>query len=629
MVASYSVIRDNKGYSTMNNKTLICLRIGMSLFLLGVFLSPTLAQDLPAEVIRYADLVLYNGYVLTMDQDQPPINVAEAVAVRDGRILAVGDDDRILKMAGPRTNRVDLNGRAVIPGVVDTHSHPNSYAIYHFDREWSAARVKFLRENNVRHVQIRWDSKETVLEDLKRVANSTPPGEWIFTNTFSNPVEREELTRYDLDQVTPDNPVFIRVGYGIWGVVNTRMLDIVKEVYGEKLLPGFIKDQQGVPNGRMFGAAGEVIDVELMPQPGPEVFSSLFKRELEEWVAIGVTTLSTRLKGWEISTYGLLDRQDELPLRMAYSHEIGRSNPFLERDLKRFGNLEGHGTERMWLIGITIGNPDGNGPMLPEDIANLIIPEVTGGQVCASLPKRETLPRDLYPEGVCFWDLPDDPGPDASAISNRYGYRVVAVHNFGDKGSLMNLAAYDRANQEKPILDRRFALDHGMMVSPEVVKESAKLGVMWSLQPPLFWGINTAAVSRVYGEEYAHRWVLPVKSLLDAGVKVAYGADVHNDPDRHPMFNLEILVTRRIRDGRVFGPREAIDRSRALLMMTRWSAEYVIRENQIGSVEVGKLADLVLLGKNPLDSNISNEELSEIEVLATLIGGKLEYGSLN
>ena len=95
------------------------------------------------------------------------------------------------------------------------------------------------------------------------------------------------------------------------------------------------------------------------------------------------------------------------------------------------------------------------------------------------------------------------------------------------------------------------------------------------------------------------------------------------------MFNLEVLVTRRTVDGRVFGPREAIDRSTALIMMTRWGAEYVLRDEKLGSLEVGKLADLVVLDKNPLDRNIRDEDLSEIEVVATIIGGAVAYGSLN
>lgn len=592
----------------------VTLRVMSIVVVSGAFCTISQAQQLPPEVLRYADTVLYNGQVLTMDRDQPPINVTQAIAVRDGRILAVGDSDRILKMAGPDTIRVDLEGRAVIPGFIDTHSHPNRYALSHYREEYNLAYVQSLREQNVRYVNVRWESKETVLSDFKRVAETVSPEEWIYTTSGGNSTSLA-LTRYDLDEVAPDNLLYVMIGSATQGIANTKMLDKVLEMYGDRI-PGILKDEKGVPTGQIFGAAGTVIDQEVVPRVTPEVLAPFLKRELEEWVAIGVTTLSTRLKGNEVTAYGLLDRAGELPLRLGYSHEIGRSNPFLERDLKRFGNLQGHGTERLWLIGISIGKPDGNGPG-------------SRGNVCATPPKLVMLEGDIYPEGLCEWDLPGEPGADAVLVTNRYGYRVSGVHTFGDKGYLMLLDAFDQANQESSILGQRFGLDHGMMVPPEVVEQSAKLGVTWSLQPPMFYDRYAAGVSRVYGEEYAHRWMLPVKSLIDAGVRVTYGADTHNDPQRQPLFSLEILVTRKVRDGRVFGPREAIDRATGLLMMTRWGADYMLRNEELGSLEAGKLADLVVLDKNPLDRNVPDEDLSEIKVVATIIGGEVVYGTLN
>ncbi len=576
------------------------------------------AQDLAPEVLHYADMVFYNGHVLTMDRYRPPITVVQAIALRDGRVLAVGESDRILKMAGPNTLRVDLDGKTVIPGVIDTHSHPNRYALRHFRDEYIPAYLKFLEENRIRFATVRWDSKETALADFKRVAESLPPDYWIYSTGGLIPVTTDEITRYDLDQVVPDHPLYVMLGNAMWGLANSKMLDIVRDRYGENL-PGLIKDEQGVPTGQIFGPAGSVIDQEIIPYIAPETLAPFLKRELEEWVAMGVTTLSTRLKGGEITAYGQLDQAGELPLRLPYSHEIGRGNPFLERDLKRFGNLQGHGTDWLWLIGISVGIPDGNGPGASAG----------GGANCASMPKREMLPNDYWPEGICFWEIPGFMGAEAVLVANRYGYRVAGVHTFGDKAYSMMLDAFEQANQESSIVDQRFGLDHGMMVSPEIIEKSARMGVTWSLQPPLFYGRYAGTISRVYGEEYAHRWVLPVKSLIDAGVKVSYGADTHNDPERQPMFNLEVLVTRKTHDGRVFGPREALDRATALLMMTRWGGDYVLREDELGSLEAGKLADLVVLDKNPLDRNVPDEDLSEIKVLATIIGGEVVYGSLN
>ena len=358
---------------------------------------------------------------------------------------------------------------------------------------------------------------------------------------------------------------------------------------------------------------------ELLPMTPPNVLAPVFKKELEEWAAIGITTLSSRLTGNEITAYAQLDRQGELPIRLAYTHEIARWNALFVRDIKRMGNLQGHGTDYFWMIGLSVGVPDccpgGQGGS-------------TGGSVCSDLEKLEILPEDFFgPGGMCYWDQPGEPSRETVLMANRMGYRVAGVHTFGDKGLEIMLDTFAKASQEKSVLGRRFALDHGMMVSPAVIEKSVELDVIWSMQGPMFYGNRTAVVARTYGEEFGHRWVQPIKSMIDEGLRLTYGADTHSDPQRQPMFGLELMVTRVTHDGRVWGPREKIDRKTALLMLTRWGAEYVLRENEIGSLEVGKLADLVVLDKNPLDSAIPDEELSEIKVLMTIIGGAVAYRS--
>jgi predicted amidohydrolase YtcJ len=117
---------------------------------------------------------------------------------------------------------------------------------------------------------------------------------------------------------------------------------------------------------------------------------------------------------------------------------------------------------------------------------------------------------------------------------------------------------------------------------------------------------------------------MPVNTLMKAGVKVTMGADTHDDT-RRPMHSMEVLVTRETHDRRVWGSSEAIGRREALLMMTRYGADYVLRSKDIGSIEVGKLADLVVLDKNPLDSKVADDQLGEIKVLQTFIGGKTAW----
>ena len=117
------------------------------------------AQQLPPEIVKYADMILYNGPVLTMDRDTPDFSVAEAIGVREGRIFFVGKTDYALSLAGPDTVRIDLQGKALIPGVIDTHSHPNRYAMDHYEKEVLPAYMRALDESNVRLVTLRWDTE--------------------------------------------------------------------------------------------------------------------------------------------------------------------------------------------------------------------------------------------------------------------------------------------------------------------------------------------------------------------------------------------------------------------------------------------------------------------------------------
>ena len=578
---------------------------------------PVDAQNLPPEVIRYADIVMHNGVVLTMDRDTPDFAVAQAVAVRDGKILAVGDSSNILRMAGPQTKRIDLAGKAVMPGVVDTHSHPNRYALSHYQQEFLPKYLKFLEDNKMHTGSVRWEKgKEASMAELKAIVAKAEPDELIYVGSRGNPVVMDQVRLADLDQVAPNHELFIGIGNEMWGLVNTRMLNRIIKTYG-KDLAGIRKDAKGEPTGLLFGTAGSVVGYELLPQVPAELLAPIFAKELEEWAAIGVTTLSSRFKGSEISAYSLLAREGKLPIRIAYTHELARWNPYFQRDMKRLGNLQNYGIgDRIWMMGLSVGIPDGSPPGGGG---------AAGGDVCSDVKKRERFPDDSFYEanGFCYWDQPGDPTKETVMIANRFGYRIAGVHTFGDKGLEGMLDTYALAAKERP-LSAPFAADHGLMISPAVIKKSAAVGAIWSLQVPMFYGPRTGIVSRVFGEEIAHRWSMPTRSLIDAGVKVTMGADTHDD-SRAPMHSLQVLVTRQTEDGRVWGSKEKIDRRQALLMFTRYGSEYVLKQKEIGSIEVGKLADLIILDKNPLDPQVADDKLKDIKVLFTYIGGEVAW----
>ena len=144
------------------------------------------------------------------------------------------------------------------------------------------------------------------------------------------------------------------------------------------------------------------------------------------------------------------------------------------------------------------------------------------------------------------------------------------------------------------------------------------MGIIFSCSPKYIDGVAPEA-AKVYGEKVAHTFVVPVKSLIEAGVKVVFEAD----RDVYLWDDMELLMTRKLRDGTVWGPQEAIDRVTLLKMITRWAAEYVLRENELGSIEEGKLADLVIIDRDYM--SIPKTEMSEVQVLLTMLGGKIVF----
>jgi predicted amidohydrolase YtcJ len=321
-----------------------------------------------------------------------------------------------------------------------------------------------------------------------------------------------------------------------------------------------------------------------------------------------------------------------MPIRIAYVHQIGWWNPMPDRDLSNVGGLQNHGTDMLWLTGITPSPPDdavdseggvcSAAPKLRQIVTDVVAKEMDFGD------ERTVVTKDLYTDGpgLCRWRLPGG-GVSEEAIlaANRLGYRIAGTHTFGDLAIKDQLDVYEKADKDRPVKGRRFAIDHTMMVSPDVIQQAAKLGIIWSIQPKMGEGTRGDLTAMTYGEPIANRWIHPVRSIMNAGMMVTYGADGHGDKAR-PLWGMEFLVTRQNHRGVVWGAREAVDRATALLMLTRWGAYYVEREELLGTIEPGKRADLVLLDKNPLDSKeVADDKISEVKVLMTLVNGEFRF----
>jgi predicted amidohydrolase YtcJ len=557
-----------------------------------------MAQNLPPEVVRFADTVLYNGKVATADAQ---FSMAQAVAVRDGKVLKTGKDADILALAGPQTRKIDLEGKTLIPGIIDTHTHLHEYALDNYAMEMNP---------KLAEIQLVGRTKEDLLELMKEAAAKSAPGEWLRFRLKPRVVADEffyTLTKADLDRSIPNNPALAHVT-DTRALSNSKAIEALAKTYDLKAvkLPA---DEKGEITGRLGEGISLIFYEEIIPKPRPEDLAPVYMREMDLWAKGGVTTWSSSLGSEAITAFNYMDRRGMLPIRLAYSNEAAlRDNLFGESAAARMGNLIGHGTDYFWLIGVSSGSTDASYP-----------------GVCTNLPGTSEAVKAREDCRLSF----DGVRGRAIHAAVKAGLRVSGTHSAGDKATDVLLDIIEKASAEagmtaEEIKSKRHVIDHCMMnpTAPQIAR-SVKLGIIWSCAPK--YSVNSGArVMRDYGEVAAHTLVTPVKSILDAGGRAVFEQDHHEGHE--PFIDISTFITRKDKEGRVWGAKNAVDRKTALLMCTRWAAEYVLRENTLGSLEPGKWADLAVLNKDYF--TVAEDDIASVRGVFTMVGGKVVYDGL-
>ena len=599
----------------------------MSAYLLAMigFLTlavPRLAAQQAGAAI--ADIILHNGKILTVD---PQFSTAQAVAIEGQKIAAVGDDQKILAMAGPNTLKIDLKGRTVVPGLIDTHDHIHDQA--------QGAYGGTLTPEQKKKFEVDWrgvTSKEDALNQVKGLMDRYhfKPGEWIY---FANQlgfngdagkaeakILYDDLNRWELAKVTPNNPAVMSLGIPDFNgfLVNDKGMEILlrdHEDYIKKYGRYWI-DSTGRMDGHMEPPASRLL-FDYLPWPAPEDLAPLYKQYDDELNAAGLTTVSTRLPKSSVETYKLLDSRGELTLRMAYGVEwaFGGGDVPDANNLKKFQNTVGSGTDSIWITSVAPTEMDG-----------------ATTRACTN-QKRQTAYGAIdsyWPTGQCQTDSEFKGAAGHAATihasyyrdwifaSGKYGVRFANTHVAGDR-SVRNMLDMIEQIQKQDGADatKGWAMDHCFLVNPADMPMAARLKVTFSCAPKY---IETAAgVAKSYGDSVANTFMLPVKTMLDDGVRVVF----ESDRDTYTWKDLEMLLTRKDANGKVWGPQERLDKPNALKMITRWASEYVLKPDKIGSIEPGKLADLVVLDKDYL--TIPAEQVHEIRPQLTMLGGKVIY----
>jgi len=601
----------------------------------------------PDAVLNFADLVLYNGKVLTADRDDTNFSVVQAVAVRNGRILAVGDSPSVLALAGPKTRKIDLQERTVIPGSVSSDSD-NVFAGGDWTKstqvgdriitrgnmlEWGGgSETEAVRGNSIAGL-----SGSDVAKNIQALAAIAKPGESIYIRAPKTyPIAIKYWTRKDLDKIVPDNPVAISLE-AAQIVTNSAMTNLAFEKGLSRDMYCVIRDNQGEPNGQFCGKASGFIMTNMRPWPRPEDLENItiqLRRLMSELNRVGVTALVGHASAIDFLILNRLYHRDDLPLRFYLSMDL-RLNPSIDTWLKRVGNLVDFSLgDMVRIVGGHVGPLD-TGPNVPDNILShmprIVIPEIpnvagdpegTGENQWAATTWTKKRWEDLTLEEKrqTEWGTVME--------SRKLGWNLVGMHNMGSKASEIFMQSFEEAENQPGILSPRYrplALDHNISWHPRSVELAAKLkeDVRFGLQDAIFQqreakGQRSEVMSAQWGE--LMHTMQPVRDLLDKGVEIHIeGGDPFSRP---PLRTIQEYVTRKDAQGRVWGARQAVDRKTALLMSTRWAARF-INENDVGSIEPGKLADLVVLDGDYL--GVPEEAIARIPIAMTLVGGKVVF----
>ena len=577
------------------------IRIGLvALCLLPV---TALAQgDSVATTLGYPDLIVYNAKIITMDDasfDASPGTVAEAMAVRDDTILALGNNAAIRALAGPKTRLVDLRGRTVLPGVILTHEHPTDWAW----TEPTGLNHVFPKGNE--HMVIRFlkgDAAEQLANwenELRDAVKEAKPGQWILLSSDWGgnfeympelfPKFLPPITRKRLDELAPDNPVRVKNSW-VDGLVNTRALEVVARVFPEQKIEG--RGNRG-PTGRQ-------LEPDVILHNKVDLNAELLKAQMELWAAHGITVYgSSPYTIGNLNALRVLDEQGRMPGRFAWSY----TGPDLHyQTLRLVSALLGNGTDHLWNIGA-------HG-------------ERSGG-TCTTLPASE---RVKAQENCTL-----EPGDDGRRVKEdivRSGGRIGAMHSGGDKDIDHLLDIIEEQSEKAGLtLDevraRRHAFDHASGAPrPDQIPRIKNLGMMVSMINTVIWenrtGYDASYRLRNYGAEYIHMAV-PRQSVTKAGIMNTQ--EIDRALPHFLFYNVWVGMTR-YNSGidLVLAPEEGTDLMTQLKALTIWGAYYVLREDRLGSLEPGKLADFIVLDRDVL--SIPRDDIPNVKVLMTVIGGE-------
>ncbi|MDD3221037.1 MAG: amidohydrolase [Clostridia bacterium] len=534
----------------------------------------------------FADIVIMHGNVITVNSSD---DLAEAVAISENKIICVGSNEAVKDYIGEKTQVIDAAGKTVMPGFIDAHIHFIMYGML----GTTTINVDYNHVDSIKDIQ----------NLIREKAKEKKPGEWIVLSGYDHNklAERRHPTIEDFDEAAPDNPVQCIRCCAHMAVYNSAAFKALGGIKPEDYAPGEVVV---VADGKLTGLMKETAHMscsEKVAFSEADLLAGL-KTANEKMLAYGVTTVH------DAGSYGapvmrmfqeaearkLIDVRVVPMIFDMFGKESGKQ--YIETFLKT-GLFTGMGDEHFKLGPIKIMT-DGS----------------TSGPSCAT---REPYSHDPELKGLQVWQ--QDETDEMVSRVHRAGFQMTA-HAVGDKAVEMMISAYEKALAECPRDNHRHRIEHCALTDEKLIERIQKLGIV-PISNPAFISINGGDYNRFYEERV--NYMFPLKSYVEKGIKTAIGSDA-TVTDPNPMFSIYGAVTRKdMKKQELCGENQKVSVEEIIRMFT-YNGAYVTGEEELkGSLEVGKLADIILLSEDILKTDPEN--YMDVTVEMTMVDGKIVY----
>lgn len=566
--------------------------IVLSLPVIALFISLFLTYESRSQTtLPTADMILRNGKIATLNKDNEFVSAA---AIKDGKFLGRGSDEEVMKYKGSKTKVIDVEGRTVIPGLDDSHSH-------------------LIREGLNYNLELRWDgvtSLKQALEMLRKQAKRTPEGQWVRVVGGWSEYQFEEKrlpTLEEINDAAPNTPVFVMYLYGL-GFLNKAGIKALGYTKDTKYPGGEVElDGDGNPTGLLIAKPSALILYStLLKAPNlsmeDQINSTLhFFRELNRF---GVTSSIDAGGGgqnypdnYEVAKK--LAQERKLTIRVAYylfAQEKGKELQNYETWIKMV--KPNHNDDMFRLNGYVMEGGGENLTWSAADFENFLEPRPELG---------ENMEGDLKPIVQLL-------------VKNRWPFRIHAT--YGESIERF-LDVFEEVNKETSFNGLRWFIDHAETVSEKNLKRVKALG----------GGIAVQNRMMFQGEHFVKRYgakaaedAPPIRKIMEVGIPLGLGTDCTRVSSYNPWLALYWITSGKTWGGTVLYPKEkSLSRVEALRLMTEGSAWFSGEENVKGTIEVGKYADLAVLSSDYF--SVPEEEIKSIESVLTIVGGKPVYGA--